>query len=181
MKPITIKQLEEAYVISERQKYQQIKLHHVKPLKAWRNKVVGRVVEQVVNHVGIPKDIVRDKGYKVPKFQTNEYTRLLQFYFEHQYGFSSKRISSEGRWRPEKNHPDGGRFIKGVNNGIEDIQVYLPNGVMIAVEVKGPTDRQRPDQIERQKQLGRAYVIATADFESFQIVFDATVKHFMPC
>jgi len=179
MKTLTLEQLENAYVEAEREKYKIIKKHFIKPLKAWRNKTVGRVVVQVPSPTtGIPQDVVKDKGRKVLKFQTNEYTRLLQFYFEHFHGFKSRRISSEGKWRADKSHINGGRFIPSTNKGIEDIQVYLPNGVMIAVEVKGPTDRQRPDQVKRQQELGNAYMIATHNFEAFDLAFRERIKLF---
>jgi hypothetical protein len=179
MQILTIEQLEAAYVAAQIEKYKAIKMAYPKPLKVWRMKMIGRKVESEISPIsGIPIDKVVSKGEKRPRFMTNEYTRLLQFYFEHYFGFSSKRISSEGKWRSDKAHPNGGRYIPSSNKGIEDIQVYLPNGVMIAVEVKGPRDRQRPEQVQRQSQLGRAYLIATADFEYFQKQFHETVRHF---
>ena len=172
--------MEKAYVEAQIEKYKAIKVAYPKPLKVFRNKMVGRkIITQISPISGIPIELVGDKGKKVKVFMTNEYTRLLQFYFKHFHGFESRRISSEGRWRPDKTSVKGGRFIKGMNNGIEDIQVYLPNGVMLAVEVKGPNDRQRPEQAERQRQLGRAYMIATSDFEAFQRLFLERLKEFL--
>jgi hypothetical protein len=170
MNPITkhipsLDALNDYYRAKEREKHTKIKLSKVKSLKVESYKIAGRKVEDRVDEIGRPYQVVISQGAKVKTFNTNNYTQLLQKFFEFAYGFKCRRISSEGRYRPDKY--GSGKWIPGLNSGIEDLQVYLPDGRMVAVEVKSPTDRQSAKQKERQAVLGRYYLIATANWEAF--------------
>jgi hypothetical protein len=135
----------------------------------WQSKMVGRKVEQQISPVsGVPVDVLVTRGTKQPKFNTNNYTKLLCLFFEAMYeSTQARRISSEGKWRPIKGHPEGGVFIPGDNKGLEDIQATFAGGRMLSVEVKGPNDRLRPEQAARKAARGEWYIIATPDWELF--------------
>ena len=142
-------------------KFKLTKLKEVKPR--------DEVVEMDQN--GLPRiRVVADKVTKeVP--DTNGFTKLIIAYIQSVYRCESvRRISSEGRWRPDKNSPKGGTWLPGQNNGIEDIQAVI-NGRLVAIEVKfTKTDKMRPEQIKRKNQIisdGGVYLLAR-NFEQIQ-------------
>ena len=116
------------------------------------------------SHIGIP--IVEVVQRKVTKdaFNTNRFTDLIIDYLKIIYNCNSaRRISSEGRYRK------GIGYIKGINNGMEDIQAII-NGKLVAIEVKSPTDKISPDQLKRKAAIeadGGIYIIAKT-FDVFQ-------------
>jgi hypothetical protein len=125
-------------------KFKLTKLKEVKPRE--------EVVEADQN--GLPR--VRVVAEKVTKEvpDTNGFTKLIIAYIQSVYRCESvRRISSEGRWRPNKNSPKGGTWLPGQNNGIEDIQAVI-NGRLVAIEVKfTKSDKMRPEQIKRMNQI----------------------------
>jgi len=140
--------------------------------KLTKRKVVKKRIEEVrtdengIPHVHVISPVVTKE---VP--DTNQFTKLIIAYFESVLGCKSvRRISSEGRFRPNKAHPNGGTWLPGVNNGIEDVQAIV-NGRLVAVEVKfTKTDRMRPEQIKRMNEVeadGGVYIVAR-EFGEFQ-------------
>jgi hypothetical protein len=138
---------------------------YAKSYKVITKKRKGRKTEVRHTELGIPYEVVTNEGDWHPHFNTNNYTKLIVLFFEAFYGYESRRISSEGRYRPDGK--GGGKFIRGLNTGIEDVQVYCSGGRMLAVEVKSPTDRMSEKQMERKKLLGEWYIVATADVPTF--------------
>jgi hypothetical protein len=144
------------------------KVYVKKKFKLEKTKTVLKRLTETVNENGIPSvKVVRPAvTKKVP--DTNAFQNLIIAYLELIHGISARRISSEGRWRQDAK---GGRFIKGMNNGLEDIQAIGKGGKIIAIEVKfTKTDRMRPDQIKRMHEVidsGGIYIVAPS-FEQFQ-------------
>jgi hypothetical protein len=144
------------------------KVYVKKKFKLEKTKTVIKRLTETVNENGIPSvKVVRPAvTKKVP--DTNAFQNLIIAYLELVHGISARRISSEGRWRQDAK---GGRFIKGMNNGLEDIQAIGKGGKIIAIEVKfTKTDRMRPDQIKRMHEVidnGGIYIVAKS-FGQFQ-------------
>jgi hypothetical protein len=169
MKPLTVKQFN-ALNRDYTRATSRVKQWKVAGFSLEKTVTIGRKVEKR----GIAPytyDEVINEGRKAKRFDTNAYTKMIIRFLEIVYQCQPRRISSEGRWRPDKNHVEGGQFIAGQNNGLEDVQATI-RGRTVAIEVKGPNDRHRPAQMRRMEQLrndGGVYLIARPDFEQFQI------------
>jgi hypothetical protein len=129
--------------------------------------VKPRIVECRLDDNGIPYEhVIQEKVTKqVPN--TNKITELIVDFLIVVIGSkSARRISSEGRYR----HGIG--FIKGINNGLEDIHANY-KGIEVCIELKATkTDRHREKQILRQQQVeadGGVYLLLRwTTFEDFQ-------------
>jgi hypothetical protein len=110
--------------------------------------VKPRIVECRLDKNGIPYEhVIQEKVTKqVPN--TNKITELIVDFLIVVIGSkSARRISSEGRYR------NGIGYIKGINNGLEDIHANY-KGVELCVELKATkTDKHREKQILRQQQV----------------------------
>jgi len=124
-----------------------------------------RKTETVPGKFEIPTLLTVDPKVTKDAFDTNRFNDLVVAYFRSVHNSQSfRRISSEGRYRPSL-----GRFIRGLNNGVEDLQGMV-NGRLIAVETKSPKDRMGDDQIKRMNVVradGGIYIIGQ-DFEQIQ-------------
>lgn len=140
--------------------------------KLEKRKTVKEAVKEIrYSENGIPEEItLSPKETKVVP-NTNAFTDFIIAYLKSVLNCkSARRISSEGRWRANKNHPKGGTWIPGQNKGLEDIQSIV-NGKLVAIEVKyTKTDRLRDSQIARRNEViadGGTYIVAT-DFIQIQ-------------
>jgi len=140
-----------------RTKYKLTKAKTVKP----------RIVECRLDDNDIPYEYVLQEKVTKQVPNTNKITELIVDFLIVVIGSkSARRISSEGRYR----HGIG--FIKGINNGLEDIHANY-KGVELCVELKATkTDRHREKQILRQQQVeadGGVYLLLRwTTFEAFQ-------------
>ena len=140
--------------------------------KLEKRKTIKEAEKKIVySDNGIPEEItISPKQTKVVP-NTNAFTDFIIAYMKSVMGISSaRRISSEGRWRANKNHPKGGTWLPGQNKGLEDIQgIY--KGRLLAIEVKfTKTDRIRESQIKRRDEVladGGVYIVAR-DFLQIQ-------------
>ncbi len=129
-----------------------------------RKTVKKRIEHTETDANGIPYVRVEQQRVTKPVPDTNMFTKLILAYLESAWECNSaRRISSEGRWRPDKNKPTGGTWLPGQNNGIEDVQAIL-RGKLVAVEVKfTKTDKMRPAQLKRREEVesdGGIYIVA---------------------
>ena len=136
-----------------------------------RKTVKKRIERTEVDANGVPRIIVDQHKETKPVPDTNGFTKLVIAYLESAWGCNSaRRISSEGRFRPDKNNPKGGTWLPGQNNGIEDVQAIL-RGKLVAIEVKyTKTDKMRPEQLKRREEVisdGGVYIVAR-NFEQLQ-------------
>jgi hypothetical protein len=175
MKPYTLKQfIEYCHMIDclnsaapphtiTKKKYSVLKSKSVTP----------RIVETLADKNGIPYEKVT-KGTSKKINDTNGIQELIVDYMKYVYGcHECRRVSSEGRWRPDKSNPNGGVFIPGLNKGMADVEGTLPNGLKFAIELKASKgDKQRNKQSERQHQLLQSkafyYLCKWESFEQFQ-------------
>jgi hypothetical protein len=135
--------------------------------------VTPRIVETLADENGIPYEKTT-KGTSKKIHDTNGIQVLIVDYMKYVYNCKEvRRVSSEGRWRPDKSHPNGGIFIHGLNKGMGDIEGTLLNGIKFAIELKASkSDKQREKQSERQQQLLQSnafyYLCEWESFEQFQ-------------
>jgi len=163
--PISYDLFMRLYVEYMRESKQRIHLHKVETFPLWVNKTVKKGKWKLTK-----TSVDYEEGTKRRAFNTNGYTKALVEYVKIVWNGQSRRVSSEGKWRPDKTHPAGGRYIKSENKGMADITATI-NGKRVEIEVKGPTDRISDAQRKWQQQIesaGGIYIIATEDFESFQ-------------
>ena len=117
------------------------------------------------NRLGVPVSEVVQPKVTRDAFNTNRFNDLIVAYFRSVHNSQSfRRISSEGRYRPSL-----GRFIKGLNRGVEDLQGMV-NGRLVAIETKSPKDKMGDAQIKRMNVVradGGIYIIGQ-DFEQIQ-------------
>jgi hypothetical protein len=142
-------------------KYKLTKAKTVKP----------RIVECRLDDNGIPYEhVIQEKVTKqVPN--TNRITELIVDFCKTALEDAvANPISSEGRYRSDGR--GGGKWIKGKNKGIEDIELIY-KGKKVAIELKASkSDRIRESQIKRKEHLekGKAMYILLrwTTFEDFQ-------------
>jgi hypothetical protein len=154
-----------------------------KTYKEYKSKVVRqKVVEYSNDEFGRVYTTVIDPGEKTKILDTNGITKIVVDFMTVVYGCeASRRISSEGRFRPQKGHPAGGIFIKGLNNGLEDVQ-SIYKGRLVAIELKvSKGDRLGEKQIERMNDVvasGGIYIAYKwVSFEHFQqLIFNKLEK-----
>jgi hypothetical protein len=138
-----------------------------------RKVVTPTIKETLADENGIPYEKIT-KGTTKPINNTNGIQELIVDYMKYIYNcLEVRRVSSEGRWRVDKSHPNGGRYIHGLNKGMADVEGTLPNGIKFAIELKASKgDKQRDKQEERQEQLTKSnaiyYLCKWVDFEQFQ-------------
>jgi hypothetical protein len=142
-----------------------------KVFKLEKTKVLKKRVTATVVENGIPSIVVVSPAITKKAPDTNAFQALIMAYLKTVHGFKCRRISSEGRWRRDKSLPEGGKFIPGLNKGMEDIQAIGPGGRIIAIEAKfTQSDRMRDKQLEREQDIlssGGIYIRAK-NFETFQ-------------
>lgn len=136
-----------------------------------KRKTIKKRVTKTVMENGIPSLVEVSPAVTKVVPDTNNFQDLIICYLQLVHGFKARRISSEGRWRKDPTNPNGGRFIKGLNNGLEDIQGIGPGGKIIAIEAKfTKSDTMREKQLQREKDvktMGGIYIRAK-EFETFQ-------------
>lgn len=169
MKIYTIPEFELYYHNEYKRNKQPLALWQTLPIERFNlnmKKVVKkRKTEVVPGKFEIPTLLTVDPKVTKDAFNTNRFNDLIVAYFRSVHNSQSfRRISSEGRYRPSL-----GRFIKGLNRGMEDLQGMV-NGRLVAVETKSPKDRMGDDQIKRMNVVradGGIYIIGQ-DFEQIQ-------------
>jgi hypothetical protein len=130
-----------------------------------------RIVECRLDDNGIPYEHVIQEKVTKQVANTNKITELIVDFLIVVIGSkSARRISSEGRYRPDGK--GGGKWIGGVNNGLEDAHGNY-NGREVCIELKATKgDKQREKQILRQQQVeadGGVYLLLRwTTFEDFQ-------------
>ena len=133
--------------------------------------VKPRIVECRLDDNGIPYEHVLQEKVSKEVPNTNKITELIVDFLIVVIGSkSARRISSEGRARPDGK--GGLKFIKGVNKGMEDIHANY-KGIEVCIELKATkTDKHREKQILRQQQVeadGGVYLLLRwSTFEDFQ-------------
>lgn len=167
----------ETYYHEWKRTQMQPRFHDTLPIerfKLTKKKIVKkRKTEVVPGKFDIPTNVTVDPLVTKDAFDTNKFNDLVVAYFRSVHGSQSfRRISSEGRYRegmPLKNGKKFTGYLKGLNNGIEDLQGTV-NGRMIGVETKSTKDTMKPEQKERMNALradGGIYIIGR-DFEQIQ-------------
>jgi hypothetical protein len=173
MKIYTITEFEELFNKSRTGKHRVKKTYPMTKRKLTK----AAVKETVIDGNGIPSHRIISPAKYVDAPNTNKFQELLVDYMKTVWGAAARRISSEGRWRREKNHPEGGRFIKGLNNGMEDVQAIY-KGRTIALEAKfTKSDRVRAAQRKRRDEVesaGGLYLVC----KSFEQVQRDLITHF---
>jgi len=133
--------------------------------------VKPRIVECRLDDNDIPYEYVLQEKVTKQVPNTNKITELIVDFLIVVIGSkSARRISSEGRARPDGK--GGLKFIKGVNKGMEDIHANF-KGIEVCIELKATkTDRHREKQILRQQHVeadGGVYLLLRwTTFEDFQ-------------
>jgi len=99
-------------------------------------------------------------------FDTNKFNDLCQAVWEYYLGTKLKRISSEGKYRPEL-----GRFIQSTNKGFADLH-GIHEGRAVYIETKQPKESQLKSQRDFQKwvQDGGGYYFIVRSFDSIMNV-----------
>jgi len=132
MKIYTIPEFELFYHNTYKRNKQPLALWQTLPIERFnlsKKKVVKkRKTEVGLTKLDVPVLITTEIKKTRDAFDTNRFNDLVVAYFRSVHNSQSfRRISSEGRYRPSL-----GRYIKGLNNGIEDLQGMV-NGRMIGV------------------------------------------------
>lgn len=113
-----------------------------KHFKLTKRKIIkGAVTNDVVDSIGRPERIIVTPCVSKVVVDTNKVTELYQAAWEFFLGTKIKRISSEGKWRPNVG------FIKSTNVGFADLH-GLYNGRGVYVEVKQTSEKHLKSQKE---------------------------------
>jgi hypothetical protein len=150
-----------------------LKLYEPKPYKLIKRKTYRKAVKEThTTPSGVPYFVVVKPAVTGDAPDTNRITDLICDYLNFYKKWSARRISSEGRYRPEL-----GRFIKGLNKGMEDVSCIMPNGRLLAIELKATkSDTQSDVQSDRQKEverMGGIYILLRwTTFEDFQEIIE---------
>ena len=158
----------ETYYHAWKRTQMQPRFHDTIPIerfKLTKKKIVKkRKVEVIPGKFEIPKVNTIEPLVTKDAFDTNRFTDLIIAYLKTVHNCNTaRRISSEGRYR------EGVGWLKGLNRGMEDIQVVI-KGRLFAIEVKVGNDKPSEVQLKRKAAVeadGGVYIIATS-FEHVQ-------------
>ena len=141
---MTLKEFETLYNL--RRKEQMPLGYFPKKFKLEKSKITKRgVIVFEADERGIPYIVSKTPAVSKKVFDMNAFNKLCQEVWKYYLGTDLKRISSEGKWRP--NGKGGGFYIKSENKGFADLHGNC-NGKAIYIETKQKYEKHLPSQIE---------------------------------
>ena len=166
---MTLKEFETLYNLRRKEK---MPLGYFpKRFKLEKSKITKKaVIVYKANEHGIPYIESKIPAVSKKVFDMNAFNNLCQAVWEYYLGTKLKRISSEGKWRP--NGKGGGFFIKSENKGFADLH-GICNGIGVYIETKQKYEKHLPSQIEFAKWVrdgGGIYVSARSFDDIYDIV-----------
>jgi hypothetical protein len=150
-----------------------LKVHGPKPYKLTKLKTRKKAVyETRLTDSLVPYIVTIKPAEKYEAPDTNRITDLIVDYLNHYKKWKARRFSSEGRFRSGIGH------LPGLNTGMEDVHCIMPEGKILAIELKATkTDRQKPAQKERMevvRSMGGTYILLRwTTFEEFQHIIQS--------
>lgn len=142
-----------------------------KKFKLEKSKVTKKAqIVYGVDEQGRPYIVSKTPAVSKKVFDMNAFNKLCQCVWEFYLGTKLRRISSEGKWRP--NDKGGGFFIKSENKGFADLH-GIHNGIGIYIETKQKYEKHLASQIEFAKWVrdgGGVYVSARSWEDIYDII-----------
>ena len=157
---ITVESFTEQY--NARRKERMGIAHVDKKFKLEKNKKIKEGERKYeMNEHGIPVLVSQTPSISKKVFDTNKFNELCQAVWEHFIGTKLKRISSEGRYRPEL-----GRFIQSSNKGFADLHgIYQGRAVYIETKQANETQLKSQRAFEQWVKNGGGYYFIVRSFD----------------